>query len=192
MQERGKDKELVNEDTKEFLDLFVKKHLDKYRSLWLHYQNMVKRLGEPSEYMEFGYPFGQLYKYKDKDKTLAEELEFRGYTLQKFPGAADIVISQQTPIPLPPFLVDDLADWQDTLSTKGTILGEDEKIIRFENRNIQKKKSGGAVRVFPGYQLALFIKYGTRQNPTQEPTDFKLIPASLVKKAASYEGIYLR
>lgn len=190
MTERLSQDEALNPDTIDFLNEFVKRNISKYRDLWLQYQSRLQRFGSDG-IMEFGYPFGQIYKYKDQRRSLGEELEFRGFTLKKFREIAPQTVTEKKDLPLPSFLAEDLGDWADILSTKGTILDTDGKIVRFENRNISKEKTGGAIRVFPGYQIALFIKYGTRENPTVEPTDFKLIYAEFLKKAVTFEGVYL-
>ncbi len=191
MTERNIPLETLNSDSKEFLEEFTKRNITKYRDLWIKLQGRINELGPNAEFLEFGYPFGQIYKHKDKEKTLGQELEFRGFTLKKFPQATEAMLAYQKPIPLPAFLLDDLSDWTDVLSTKGTILSADGKITRFENRNIEKEKSGGVIRIFPGYQIGLFIKYGTKENPSTEPVDYKLVPAGNLKKAVTYEGLYL-
>lgn len=190
MIERLSQDEALNPDTADFLNEFVKRNISKYRDLWLQYQSRLQRFGNDG-IMEFGYPFGQIYKHKDQAKSLGEELEFRGFTLKKFREIAPQTVTEKKDLPLPSFLAEDLGDWVDILSTKGVILDTNGKIVRFENRGITSPKVGGAFRVFPGYQLALFIKYGTVEKPSEEPVDYKLVNAEFLKKAVTYKGIYL-
>lgn len=183
MQERVSISTEINTETGAFLKSFVDTNILRYKTIWVRHQALISRLGKDFDKPEVGYPFPLNMRKHATKQSVSEELEFRGFTLQKFMSAATEMVEKEEAIDLPSFLIEDLADWKTVHSTKGTIFDKFGKQIKFEDRNMDIEKSGGVLRIFLGEQIALFIQYGSKEKPTKEIVEAKLIPTKLIESA---------
>lgn len=196
MSEIIKSPEVLNKDSQEFINKLVNDLTIKYKTMWLMHQHAIEKNGQVFYSSRFGFAYSFDERQVEISKNISEDLEFRGFTLKKFPLAVETMLKEQKEIPLPDFLADELSDIENTLSTMGTILNSQGKRVNFVNRRNDELKTGGIIKVFDGYQIAVKIKYGMKSEknivPTTKPSEVKLMPARLLKNAYWYDSIFLR
>ena len=189
MSEKIKHQETLNKDSQEFIEKLVNSLTLKYKTMWLMHQHAIEKNGQVFYSSRFGFDYTFDERQVEISKKISKDLEFRGFTLKKFPLAVETMLKEQKEIPLPDFLANDLSDIENVLSTKGIILNSKGVRVNYGDRKIDEEKTGGVIRIFNGHQIALKILYG--KLPTKIP-ETKLIPADFIKDKHWYDSIYLR